>query len=97
MKLGFPAVSLLAAASLAACSESPDLYRAYYTGRARLLHFPEGQTEWEGTCNAEGKIEDSAPTLLQLVSHSAAALKAKLDGISEACIVQLERQFTSKS
>ena len=75
---------------------SPNHYRAYYTGRVRLLHFPEGKTEWQGTCEAEGKIENSAPTLLQLVSNSAAILKTQLDGISEACIDQLEQQFTTK-
>ena len=72
---------------------SPNNYRVYYTGRARLLSFPEGKIEWQGVCEAEGKIEDSAPTLLQLVANSGAVLKSQLNSTSDLCSEQLERQF----
>ena len=72
---------------------SPNNYRVQYSGRARLLSFPEGKIEWQGECEADGKIENSAPTLLQLVANSGAILKSQLDSASDACSEQLERQF----
>ncbi|MEK7237779.1 MAG: hypothetical protein AAB242_14210 [Nitrospirota bacterium] len=72
---------------------SPNSYRVQYSGRARLLSFPEGKIEWQGECEADGKIENSAPTLLQLVANSGAILKSQLDSASDACSDQLERQF----
>lgn len=71
----------------------PNNYRVQYKGRARLLSFPEGKVEWQGGCEADGKIESSAPTLLQLVANSGAILKTQLGSTSDSCLEQLERQF----
>ena len=68
-------------------------YHVQFTGRARLLSFPEGKIEWQGTCEAEGKMEQGAPTLLQLVANSGTLLKEQLMSASESCSEQLERQF----
>jgi len=72
---------------------SPNNYRVHYAGRARLIRFPEGKIEWQGVCEADAKIEDSAPTLLQLVANSGAILKSQLNSASDACLEQLELQF----
>lgn len=72
---------------------SPNNYHVQYTGRARLLSFPDGNIEWQGVCEADGKIENSAPTLLQLVANSGAILKSQLASTSDSCSEQLERQF----
>jgi hypothetical protein len=69
---------------------SPNNYRVQYTGRARLLSFPDGNIEWQGVCESEG---NSAPTLLQLVAHSGAILKSQLTSTADSCSKQLERQF----
>lgn len=72
----------------------PNNYRIQYKGRARLLSFPEGKVEWQGVCEADGKVESSAPTLLQLVANSGAILKTQLASTAEPCTEQLERQFS---
>lgn len=72
----------------------PNNYLVRYQGRARLLSFPEGKVEWQGICEADGKVESSAPTLLQLVANSGAILKTQLASTAEPCIEQLERQFS---
>jgi hypothetical protein len=69
---------------------SPNNYHVQYTGRARLLSFPDGNIEWQGVCESEG---DSAPTLLQLVANSGAILKSQLTSTSDSCSKQLELQF----
>ncbi|MBX3301769.1 MAG: hypothetical protein KF693_06110 [Nitrospira sp.] len=51
-------------------------YHVQYAGRARLLSLPDGKIEWQGICEAEGKMDQGAPTLLQLVANSGALLKA---------------------
>ena len=71
----------------------PNNYRVQYKGRARLLSFPDGKVEWQGVCETDGKIESSAPTLLQLVANSGASLKTQLSSTSDSCSEQLERQF----
>lgn len=71
----------------------PNNYRVQYKGRARLLRFPEGKVEWQGVCEADGKVESSAPTLLQLVANSGTILKTQLASTAEPCAEQLERQF----
>lgn len=73
---------------------SPNNYRVHYKGRGRLLSFPEGKVEWQGVCEADGKVEGSAPTLLQLVANSGAILKTQLGSTVEPCAEQLERQFS---
>lgn len=68
-------------------------YHVQYMGRARLLSLPDGKIEWQGICEAEGKMEEGAPTLLQLVANSGALLKAQLASAADSCSEQLERQF----
>lgn len=68
-------------------------YHVQYTGRARLLSLPDGKIEWQGICEAEGKMEEGAPTLLQLVANSGALLKAQLASAADSCSEQLEQQF----
>lgn len=72
---------------------NPNSYHVQYAGKARLLSFPDGNIEWQGICEAEGKIENSAPTLLQLVANSGAILKLQLISVSDSCAEQFERQF----
>ena len=72
---------------------NPNNYRVQYTGRARVLSFPEGKIEWQGVCETEGKVENSTPTLLQLVANSGAILKSQLNSASDSCSEQLEQQF----
>lgn len=72
---------------------SPNTYRIYYTGRARLLRFPEGTIEWQSFCQSEGKIEDAAPTILQVVANSGAILKSQLGSAGDSCLHQFKKQF----
>lgn len=74
-------------------SLSQNTYRVHYAGRARLIRLPEGTVEWQSVCETDGKIEDSAPTLLQAVANSGAFLKSQLNSASESCVSQLELQF----
>ena len=74
---------------------SQNTYRLQYSGRARLLRLPEGTTEWQSVCQTNGKIEDSAPTLLQVVADSGAFLKSQLDHAYKSCLAQFEMQFTT--
>jgi hypothetical protein len=75
---------------------SQNTYRVQYAGRARLLHLPEGTTEWQSVCETNGKIEDSAPTLLEVVADSGAFLKSQLDHAYRSCLAQFELQFTTQ-
>jgi hypothetical protein len=75
---------------------SPNTYRVYYEGRVRLLRLPEGVIEWQSFCQSEGKIEESAPTLLQVVANSGAILKSQLNSAADSCLRQIERQFRVK-
>lgn len=69
---------------------NPNSYYVQYAGKARLLSFPDGNIEWQGICEAEGKIENS---LLQLVANSGSILKSQLISVSDSCAEQFERQF----
>ena len=77
-------------------SLSKDTYRVQYAGRARLLRLPEGTTEWQSICQSNGKIENSAPTLLDVVADSGAFLKSQLDYAHKICLGQFEMQFTTQ-
>ncbi len=75
---------------------SRDTYRVNYAGRVRLIRFPEGTIEWQSVCETDGKIEGSAPTLLEVVANSGEFLKSQLNNAVDVCLAQFERQFKAE-
>ena len=47
-------------------------------------------------CETDGKIEGSAPTLLEVVANSGEFLKSQLNNAVDVCLVQFERQFKAE-